>query len=192
MSTQTLSPDVPADPHSARSVRYLNPAAFYTIALAVIALDQAVKAWVRAALPVGQTVPLIPGVFQFTHAQNKGMAFSLLEGKIGLLVLAALLVSAGIIVAQVRTGRTMPRLAGVALALPLGGAIGNLIDRVWQGYVTDFLDFRLINFPIFNVADSAITIGILLLIFRTLTTSDTPPASAAAPSNASNGDERNA
>jgi signal peptidase II len=145
---------------------------FYGLALSVVLLDQVVKAWARAALPLGGTLPLWPGVFHLTHTQNKGMAFSLLEGKTFLLAAAAILVAGVIVAAQRRMGARLPLLLGCALALPLGGALGNLIDRLWQGYVTDLFDFRLINFPVFNVADSAITVGIALLVWRTLTTKE--------------------
>jgi signal peptidase II len=145
---------------------------FYSIALFIVLLDQAVKAWARGALPLGSSLALWPGVFHLTHTQNKGMAFSLLEGKTILLAMAAVLVAGAIVAAQRRLGAQMPLLLGIALALPLGGAIGNLIDRLWMGYVTDLFDFRLINFPVFNVADSAITVGIALLVWRTLTTKE--------------------
>lgn len=151
-------------------------AAFYGLALLIVLLDQGVKAWVRHALPQeGMSIPLWPGVFHITHTQNKGMAFSLLEGATWLLVIAALIVMSVIIVAQVRAGAKMPLLQGIALALPLGGAAGNLIDRVVQRYVTDLFDFQLIRFPVFNVADAAITVGIALLAWRTLTTKEATP-----------------
>ena len=143
--------------------------AFYTLALAVFALDQATKAWLRAAVPVGDTIPLVPGVFHITHTQNRGMAFSLLQGATPLLVGAAVIVVAALIRAQWRAGVRMPLGMGLALALPLGGALGNLVDRLRLGYVTDLFDFRLINFPVFNVADAAITIGVPLLAWRLLT-----------------------
>lgn len=141
---------------------------FYGVALLVVLLDQAVKAWVRHSLALYQTIYLWPGVFHITYTQNRGMAFSLLEGKTPLLAVAAVLVAAVIIVAQRRVGPRMPLLYGLALALPLGGAIGNMIDRIYFGFVTDLFYFRLINFPVFNVADSAITVGIVLLVWRTL------------------------
>jgi signal peptidase II len=142
---------------------------FYAVALVVVVLDQIVKAWVRRALPDETTLPLWRGVFQITHTQNTGMAFSLLEGAIPLLALAALFVIGVIVVAQARAGARMPWLYGAALALPLGGAVGNLIDRLWRHSVTDMFDFRLINFPVFNVADAAISVGVALLAYRTLT-----------------------
>jgi len=148
--------------------------AFYALAGGAFALDQAVKAWLRATVPVGGAVAVLPRVFQLTHTQNRGMAFSLLEGATGVLAVAALLVIAAIIYAQIRIGPRLPAVLGVALALPLGGALGNLLDRVRLGYVTDLFDFSLINFPVFNVADAAITVGIALLAWRVLTT-PTPP-----------------
>jgi signal peptidase II len=153
----------------ATTERIMTASGFYLLALLVVVVDQVVKAWVRHTLTLGDTIALWPGVFHITYTQNRGMAFSLLEGAIPLLAAAALLVSGVIIGAQRRAGNRMPLLYGLALSLPLGGAIGNLIDRVWMRFVTDLFDFRLINFPVFNVADSAITIGIALLAWRTLT-----------------------
>jgi signal peptidase II len=163
--------------------RHLSPAGFYGIALGIAAVDQAAKAWIVKALPLGESgsVAWIPGVFHLTHTQNPGMAFSLLENQRWPLVVAALVVLAVIVRAERKAAGTLGVLHGLALSLPLGGAIGNLIDRVRQGYVTDFLDFRLIHFPVFNVADSAITIGIVLLAWRTLTTPDPEKTALPAP-----------
>jgi signal peptidase II len=142
---------------------------FYALAAAVVALDQGVKAWTRAAIPLYRSVPVIGDAFQLTHTRNRGMAFSLLEGQVPLLAVAALVVVAGIVYTQARHGNRLPRLLGVSLALALGGAVGNLIDRLRLGYVTDLFDARIINFPVFNVADTAITFGIGLLAWRVLT-----------------------
>ncbi|MES2465644.1 MAG: signal peptidase II [Armatimonadota bacterium] len=161
------------------SERVLTAGAFYLIVVLIVVVDQAVKAWVRHTLALGETIALWPGVFHLTYTQNRGMAFSLLEGATPLLAGAALLVSGVIIAAQRRAGSRMPLVYGLALSLPLGGAIGNLIDRVWLRYVTDLFDFRLINFPVFNVADSAITIGIALLAWRTLTAKEPALVTAA-------------
>jgi signal peptidase II len=161
------------------SERIMTAGGFYLLALLIVLVDQIVKAWVRHSLALGETVALWPGVFHLTYTQNRGMAFSLLEGATPLLALAALLVSGVIVGAQRRAGNRMPLLYGLALSLPLGGAVGNLIDRVWLRYVTDLFDFRLINFPVFNVADSAITIGIALLAWRTLTAKEPGVVTAA-------------
>jgi signal peptidase II len=151
----------------------LSTVGFYAVAGAVVLLDQAVKAWTRATIPVGGTIALFPRVFVLSHVQNQGMAFSLLEGQVWLLSFAAIVVVGVIVVAQRRLGEKMPILLGLSLALPLGGAIGNLIDRLWQHYVTDLFYFQLINFPVFNVADSAITVGMALLFLHTLITKET-------------------
>lgn len=150
--------------------RPLPPAAFYTIAILIAVADQLVKAIVLRKLPLGEvgTVPLWPGVFHLTHVHNRGAAFSMLEGRIGLIVAAGVLISLGIVLTERRAKGRLPILLGTALAMPLGGAIGNLIDRLRFGYVVDYLDFRLIQFPVFNLADSAITIGIGLLMLRSL------------------------
>jgi signal peptidase II len=166
------SGDVPAG-------KTLPTPALYMLALGIALLDQGVKAWVRASIPLGDSRPLWPGVFHLTHTQNKGMAFSFLWGQTALLVIAAFVVMGVIVVALIKQGKRTPALLGLALALPLGGAIGNLIDRIKDHYVTDFLDFTLIHFPIFNIADSAITVGICLLALRNFLPS---PASPAPPS----------
>jgi signal peptidase II len=151
----------------------------YALALGIALLDQGVKAWVRNSIPLGESRPLWAGVFHLTHTQNKGMAFSFLWGQTALLVVAAFVVMGVIVAALVRQGKRTPVLLGLALALPLGGAIGNLIDRIKDHYVTDFLDFTLIHFPIFNIADSAITVGICLLALRNfLPTPIHPPTEA--------------
>lgn len=159
---------------SARPERTLSSAGFYAVALGVIILDQLVKEWARAAIPLDGSVPLWAGVFQLTHTQNRGMAFSLLPGQTLLLAAAAIIVGLVIVFAERRMGGKTPLSLGLALSLPLGGAMGNLVDRVRLGYVTDLFDFRLIHFPVFNVADAAITVGILLLMWRTLTTKEAP------------------
>ncbi|MDX1933922.1 MAG: signal peptidase II [Capsulimonadales bacterium] len=159
----------------------LSTLGFYVIAIGIVALDQAVKAWTRATLPVGGTIPLWKDVFELSHAQNQGMAFSLLEGQRWPLAGAAILVAGVIIVAQRRMADRTPLLLGLALAMPLGGAVGNLIDRLRFGFVTDLFYFKLINFPVFNVADAAITVGMALLFWHTLTVREPEPAAVVPP-----------
>ena len=145
-------------------------AALYLLAAVVSLLDQWVKAWASAKLQRVNTIPVIPNVFHLTYTENRGMAFSLLEGQTAFLIAAAVLVIGGIVWAQMRIGSRLPALLGVSLALALGGALGNLTDRARLGYVIDLFDARIIRFPIFNVADTAITFGILLLAWRVATT----------------------
>ncbi|MCG6197352.1 signal peptidase II, partial [Anoxybacillus sp. LAT_38] len=93
--------------------------------------------------------------------------FGILQNQRWLFVIITIAVVIGILVSLVRIGKRQPRVS-LALSLVLGGAIGNFIDRVSTGQVVDFLDFTLINFPIFNVADMAITIGVALLLLDVL------------------------
>ena len=136
---------------------------YYLIALVVVALDQFTKYLVVKNMELGQSIPLIPDVFHLTSHRNMGAAFGILQNQRLLFIIITVAVIIGIIVSLVRVGRRQPALSW-ALALVLGGAIGNFIDRVSTGKVVDFLDFTLIHFPIFNVADAAITIGVALLI----------------------------
>lgn len=148
--------------------RTVPAALMYFIALAVAIIDQAVKLWaINNLRALGREgIAVIPGVFHLTYTQNEGMAFSLLQGQRVFLIGAALLVMAGIVWAQRRIGSLVPVLLATSLGLALGGALGNGIDRARLGYVVDLFDARVIRFPIFNVADTAITIGIILLAWR--------------------------
>lgn len=144
------------------------------LSVLVIALDQIVKHVVVAYLPYNQAVPVL-SFFNLALSHNTGAAFSFLAnaGSWAPWVLGgfATLISAVILFWLLRTPRTY-RLLGFALALILGGALGNLIDRIHYGYVIDFLQvyYKQWYWPAFNVADSAITVGAILLgveiIFR--------------------------
>lgn len=131
----------------------------YTIALAIAALDQLSKSAVASRLPYGASVPLF-GPADITLVRNSGGAFGLFQSSTVPLTVISLVVVIGIVILS-RNGRRLAPLVGWALALQLGGAIGNLADRIRLGYVVDFIDLRV--WPVFNVADIAITGGILLL-----------------------------
>lgn len=126
-------------------------------------LDQVTKCMARTMLPPDQSFVVIPKMFQFTLAYNTGAAFSMLNQQPQLLTLVTTLIF-GILLAY-GLGRTR-FLAGevTAFALILGGALGNLVDRFMWGKVTDFLDIVAIHYPIFNVADTFIFIGVILLV----------------------------
>lgn len=147
---------------------------FYTLALLVLAADQLTKQWVLRVYPTwpqtdfGYSRDLIPGFFSLTYVNNTGGAFGILPSGTQLLALAALAAAVAIIVYTFRVKEPLSRWLAVALALPLGGAVGNLLDRVRLHYVVDFLDVHLgrhYQWPVFNVADSAICIGVALLAF---------------------------
>jgi signal peptidase II len=140
---------------------------YYIIAVVVVILDQFTKYLVVKNMEQGESIPLIPEVFHFTSHRNMGAAFGIMQNQRVLFIIITLAVVVGILVSLARVGRTQPRVS-LALSLVLGGAVGNFIDRAATGEVVDFLDFTLINFPIFNVADVAITVGVGLLLLDLL------------------------
>ncbi len=140
---------------------------YYIIALVIIGLDQLTKYLVKTNMELGESIPLIPDVFHLTSHRNMGAAFGILQNQRFFFILITIAVVIGIVIAIKRIGHAQPRTA-FALSLVLGGAIGNFIDRATTGQVVDFLHFILINFPIFNVADMAITIGVGLMLLDLL------------------------
>jgi signal peptidase II len=142
--------------------------------MVIVAVDQATKALVRASLPVNASVPIIRGIVDFTHVQNTGTAFGFLNlvdfpFKTALIAVMATvaLIAVGFYSASLARHQLTAR---VGLALIIGGAAGNLLDRVLTGSVVDFVDvyWRTYHFWAFNVADSAITIGVSLMILDML------------------------
>lgn len=134
---------------------------FFFIAAAVVFVDLLSKIFVVRYMGLNESIPIIKNIFHLTYVQNPGAAFGILAYRTGFFVLAALIVVSFIIIylRHLPQGHSMLRFA---LALQLGGVLGNLIDRLRLGYVIDFLDFRV--WPVFNLADIAIVIGIGLLI----------------------------
>jgi len=154
------------------------------IAVAVVVLDRVTKWLVGRNIPLEGEVPLIPGLFRLTHLENTGAAFSMFADAPSALVTRLLILFslAALIVISVLLWRSGPLInqVTVALALVFGGAMGNLWDRALYGHVTDFLDFYIgsSHWPPFNVADSAIVIGGLLLASRAIL-APAPPKHAA-------------
>ena len=140
----------------------------------VAILDQTTKAVVRAVLPLYDSIEIIPGLLSFTHARNYGVAFGFLNNvnfpfKTAFMTLVALTALTAISIYAMRSD--IPRMtAKIGLALVIGGAVGNLIDRITAGYVVDFIDLHVADFhwPAFNIADSFITAGIIGLILAEL------------------------
>jgi len=137
----------------------------FIIVFAILSLDQLSKFLITKNLPLNDSVPVIKGIFHFTLVHNRGAAFGILRNQLPLFIVTALF-SIVLIYFALRDNRHK-RIYTFSLSLILAGAIGNLIDRIFFGYVIDFLDFRV--WPVFNVADSAITIGAILLGFTILT-----------------------
>lgn len=186
METADVHP-MPGDPTLGSRIRKLR---YLLVSLAVMVLDQWTKWLVETRLPHHTTQPVIPGFFNLTHVRNTGVAFGLFASDGGgggswLLTLLGLgaLVAVGV---YFWFTPSRDRVLLVALALVVGGAVGNLIDRVASGAVTDFLDVYvgLHHWPSFNVADSAISIGIVLMAidsFRPRAHSHEAPAAATVP-----------
>lgn len=146
------------------------------IPMVIVAFDQITKAVVRQTLALHESMTVVPGFLDFTHIRNTGAAFGFLDA--AEMPYKTVLLSAVAVVSLVGVGfyaAGLPREHRVArwgLALILGGAAGNLIDRVSAGFVVDFVDvyWRTYHFWAFNVADSAITVGVVLWLLDTVTT----------------------
>lgn len=129
---------------------------------AVVAVDQTVKTVVMQVVPLGTSIPLLPGALSLTHVHNPGVAFSLLP-QVPLVVPAVIALTLLVLLFynEARWARHPP--AQWALALLSGGAVGNLIDRIRLGAVVDYIDVHV--WPVFNLADAAVTTGAVLLMF---------------------------
>ncbi len=141
------------------------------VASVTLIADIITKRIVEAQIPLYTSVPFIAPYLSWTHTQNTGAAFSLFQNGGVFFIIVALVVSAVILYYAPRlpAGDWLSR---VALGLQLGGAVGNLLDRLRQGYVTDFIHFQIpqigFDWPVFNIADSAIVVGVILLIVASL------------------------
>jgi len=133
------------------------------IVFILLSLDQLTKFFVTKNLSYNQSVPVIKGIFHLTLIHNRGAAFGILKNQVTLFIFTS--VAAVILIALGLKGSNK-KFYKFSLSLILAGALGNLIDRFFLGYVIDFLDFRI--WPVFNVADSAITVGALLLGYSML------------------------
>jgi signal peptidase II len=156
----------------------VKPIRFYLIALIIVIADQVSKWAILQNLPLGASRPALGTVLFLTHTHNTGGAFSLFPAANATFILIAALATLALIYAYHKMQRGQ-LIVSAALALALGGAIGNLIDRLRFGYVIDFFDLHGWTnhniWPIFNVADSAITVGITLLAFHFLFTKEPAP-----------------
>ena len=144
----------------------------WVLAAVILLLDQSTKSIIIAWLDWGESWPA-EGLLRITHARNTGTAFSLFQGHSNILSFVAVIAVAVLLWVYATTG-AKSFILRLALGLQLGGALGNLLDRLQQGYVTDFIDVGW--WPIFNVADSAISIGMVLMVFYFFTAKDEEPA----------------
>lgn len=138
---------------------------FFFIVAATFLVDQLSKAAVQMLMYQGESIPVAPPVFYLTFIMNPGAAFGLLAYQTTLFVTVTVLLVAGVLLGykKIPTGRPLLR---YGLGLVVGGALGNLVDRLRYGRVVDFLDFRV--WPVFNLADTAIVIGACFLVWELL------------------------
>jgi signal peptidase II len=148
---------------------------YYLIALLILAIDHVTKLIARANLGYGQVVDIVPGYLRLSFVRNSGVAFGIFDRVQSAwkpYILGAMAIIALTVIVFYST--RMPRdriLMQVALAVTMGGILGNFLDRVFRGYVIDFIEFHIhesFYWPNFNVADSAITVGIALLLIDTV------------------------
>lgn len=141
---------------------------FYVLIALVVGIDQWVKYYVRTHLEIGQSVPIIDGVINFSSHRNAGAAFSIMEGQQWFFILSSLVVVAAVIYYRRKGDLKRGSLMEFGVALLVGGAIGNMIDRMAFGVVTDFFDLQFVHFAIFNVADVAINVAVGLMVLSIL------------------------
>lgn len=128
----------------------------------LLVVDQVTKYLVVSSLGLGQSYPLIDGVFRLTYVQNDGAAFSILQGQRWFFVVITLIALVMMVFVRYKYYK-QDKWMTLALAVLAAGALGNLIDRFLYGYVVDFFDFYLINFAVFNVADCCIVVSLVFI-----------------------------
>ncbi len=158
----------------------VKPAVLLLTALAILVADQLSKGFVVAAVALGEQVRIFGDVVQVWHVQNRGASFSLLQGA-SLLFLVISILSVGMVVYFHRSLRERGWWVHLVLGVVLGGTLGNFVDRLRQGYVTDWLSIGIgdLRWPTFNVADSSLVVGIgMLVLYLLLSPPDTREAAA--------------
>ena len=131
------------------------------IVLALIAADQGLKYWVVSHLALGKSAPFLPGVLQLTRLHNTGAAWSSFSGMTTVLIVVTVVLIVGVLLLLVK-GIVRHPMGVAGCLLILGGGIGNLIDRIFRGYVVDMFNIQLFQYPIFNLADCFVVIGAIL------------------------------
>ncbi|MGN0784574.1 MAG: signal peptidase II [Candidatus Aphodomorpha sp.] len=160
--------------------------------VSVLIVDQVSKYLTELFIPFGTSVPLIEGVFQLSNVHNTGAAWGILAGKQWLFLVLTPVLCILLVLLLVKKRARIGTLGRICIALLIAGACGNLIDRAVLSYVRDMFDFCLIHFPVFNVADCAITVGAALLFLDTLFVKNGSIFSALEPEKRETGSEAHA
>lgn len=137
----------------------------FLVSVAVVLFDQMVKRLIMSDMTLGMSIPVLPGIFHITYIQNPGAAFGILAQQRWLFIAVGFLFVGATVWFQRRIRRAS-RWLQWGTALLLGGAVGNLIDRIRWGQVVDFLDFRI--WPVFNIADISIVVGVGCMMYAFL------------------------
>src|SRR5699024_9443548 len=142
---------------------------YYLLSLIIIGIEQFSKWLIIKNMEFGDRITVIDNFFHITSHRNSGAAWGILEGKMGFFYVITVIVVIGLIYYMQKYGKHSKFLA-ISLSFILGGAIGNFIDRLFRKEVVDFLDFNIFtyNYPIFNVADSFLVVGVILLLIATI------------------------
>ena len=145
----------------------IRPLISVLVILVSVGLDQLTKYFaINNLKDLTDEVPVINKVFGLYYVENKGISFSMLSSKMSLIIIITMIIMLLMVFVLIRTPKTsyfMP--FSVVLAVIIGGATGNMLDRILRGYVVDFIMLDFINFPIFNVADIFVTLGLIILVF---------------------------
>lgn len=137
------------------------------LSIIFLIIDQITKILVVNSLVPGENIEIIKNIFSIIYTNNTGAAFSILLGKRIFLIVVAILII-GILLYYIKKNKVDGKLNIIAFSLIIGGSLGNLIDRIVRGYVVDFISIKLgsYNFPIFNIADTLIVVGVFLLLIE--------------------------
>ena len=133
------------------------------VAALIIIADFLTKYFIKTNVALGNAFFSVPGLVDFTYVQNRGAAFSMFSGKVSVLSVVSIAFCIAVVIYWIVKKPKHPLLCA-ALSMMFAGALGNAIDRVFYGFVVDFIAVRFIDFPVFNIADMAITIGAALVI----------------------------
>ncbi|MBQ3468706.1 MAG: signal peptidase II [Bacilli bacterium] len=141
----------------------------YIVGVVIFALDVIVKTIVKSNIKLLETIKVIPGFFELTHVENEGAAFSILSGSKYILIVISIIIML-LLLKYIKDVKKLSNIEGISLGLILGGLLGNLLDRIVNSYVLDYLAFNFFgyHFPVFNLADIAITGGVILLLIATI------------------------
>ena len=137
-----------------------------TLTIILVIIDQVTKYLTVQNIELGQVIEFIPNIVSLTYIRNTGAAFSILEGQMWFFYIVTIIVI-GVLIYYMYTEAKKDRMLGILLSFILAGAIGNFIDRLMLHYVVDMIKLEFIDFAIFNVADSYLTVGVILLFIYT-------------------------